>query len=156
MQDGVADRRSGTERRDRSLGAYWHGSLRPRRRAGRRAMDALYPIIDWHSPRVFAGVLAILLLCAADGTLTVLLLANGAVEVNPVMARFVPHSLGWFATVKLVLTAAGVLVLAACSRMKLFRALPGEALIGLILAGYAALVGYELWLLEQMHQVGAY
>ena len=146
-----ADRRSGTERRDRTLRAYWHGALQPRRRAGRRAADADYPIIDWHSPRVFAWVVAILLLCAADGTLTVMLLANGAVEVNPFMARFVPHSLGWFAAVKLSLTAGGVAVLVACSRMRLFRALSGEVLLGIILAGYAILVAYELRLLERIY-----
>lgn len=144
------ERRSGTERRDRTLRAYWHGSLQPRRRAGRRATDATYPIIDWHSPRVFAMVVAILLLCAADGTLTVLLLANGAVEVNPVMAWFVPHSLGWFATVKLALTTLGVAVLVACSRMRLFRAISGEVLLALVCAGYAVLVGYELVLLGQI------
>jgi hypothetical protein len=116
--------------------------------AGRRATDAAYPIIDWHSPRVFLPALAILLLCVTDGVLTVVLLAHGAVEVNPFMARFVPDLLGWFAAVKLALTAAGVAVLAACSRMRLFRAIPGEAFLWLLLAGYVVLVGYELGMLD--------
>lgn len=145
------DRRVGGERRLRSLRAYWHGARNPRRRAGRRATDATYPIVDWHSPRIFIWVMAILLLCVSDGVLTVVLIANGAVELNPFMARFVPHSLGWFAAVKLSLTALGVAVLAACSRMKLFRAVPGELLLWLIVAGYAVLVGYELRMLEQIH-----
>lgn len=148
MQSGMVERRSGTERRSRWLRAYWYGALRPRRRGSRRATDAAYPIIDWHSPRVFLPVLTILLLCVTDGVLTVVLLSNGAVEVNPFMAQFVPHSLGWFATVKLALTAIGVAVLAACSRMRLFRAIPGELFLWLILAGYAVLVGYELGMLE--------
>jgi hypothetical protein len=151
MHETPAERRSGAERRDRSLRAYWHGALQPRRRSGRRAADSTYPIIDWHSPRVFALVLGILLLCVADGTLTVMLLANGAVELNPVMAWFVPHSLGWFAAVKLSLTATGVAVLVACSRMKLFRAVSGELMLAVILAGYGILVGYELALLRQVH-----
>jgi hypothetical protein len=71
--------------------------------------------------------------------------------VNPFMAKFVPHSLGWFATVKISLTAVGVLVLVACSRMKLFRALRGEVLLGVIFAIYAVLVAYELQLLERIH-----
>jgi hypothetical protein len=150
MHHASTDRRSGSERRDRSLSAYWHGALQPRRRYGRRTADAIYPIIDWHSPRIFAWVVAILLLCAADGTLTVMLIANGAVEVNPFMAKFVPHSLGWFAAVKLFLTAVGLAVLMACSRMKLFRTIPAEALLGLVLLGYSLLVGYELWLLQHL------
>lgn len=151
MQQVVAERRSGAERREYSVGAYWHGARHPRRRQWRRAGDAVYPIIDWHSPRVFASVLTILLLCATDGFLTVLLLANGAVEVNPFMANFVPHSLGWFAVVKLSLTAIGVGVLVACSRMKFFRTVPGEALLAMVLLAYASVVGWELWLLSLGH-----
>jgi len=147
---GSVDRRGGRERRERSLGAYWHGALRPRRRHGRRATDAIYPIIDWHSPRVFAWVITILLLCVSDGVLTVLLLANGAVEVNPLMATLVPHSLGWFAAVKLSLTAAGVAVLVVCSRMRLFRAISGELLLAATAVGYGVLVAYELGLVRQL------
>jgi hypothetical protein len=62
----------------------------------------------------------------------------------------VPHSLGWFATVKLALTGLGVAVLAACSRMRLFRSIPGELLLGLVLIGYVVLVTYELKLLGSM------
>jgi hypothetical protein len=149
MQQSIDDRRSGTERRQYSVGAYWQGARHPRRRDFRRAADAIYPIIDWHSPRVFASVMAILMLCVTDGFLTVLLLANGAIEVNPFMAKFVPHSLGWFAAVKLSLTAMGVAVLVACSRMKFFRTVPGEALLAMVLLAYTAVVGWELWLLAQ-------
>jgi hypothetical protein len=144
------ERRAGTDRRNRSLAAYWHGALNPRRRTGRRESDSFYPIIDWHPPRVFALVFAILLLCACDGVLTVMLISRGAVEVNPFMALFVPHSLGWFAAVKLGLTSAGSLVLVACSRMKLFRAIPGEALLVVIFLAYLVLVIYELELLAQI------
>lgn len=151
MHSTFVERRSGIERRRLSVSAYWYGARTPRRRAGRRAADAYYPIIDWHSPRVFAWVIAILTLCVCDGVLTVVLLQNGAVEVNPFMAMFVPHSLGWFAAVKLSLTSLGTMVLVACSRMKLFRAVPGEFLLGLIFVGYVVLVVYELKLLEQAH-----
>ena len=91
----------------------------------------IYPIIDWHSPRVFALVMAILMLCVADGVLTVFLISHGAVEVNPFMALFVPHYLGWFAAIKLTLTSMGTLVLVACSRMKLFKTIPGEIPAGI-------------------------
>lgn len=95
-------------------------------------------------------VLAILLLCVSDGVLTVFLISRGAEEVNPFMALFVPDSLGWFAAIKLSLTGFGTLVLVACSRMKLFRTIPGEALLAAILLAYLALVYHELQLLEQI------
>lgn len=108
----------------------------------------MYPIIDWHSPRLLAPVLAILGLCVLDGIFTVMLMRDGAQEVNPAMALFLPHDLGWFAAVKLSLTSLGVFVLVACSRMRLFRTIPGEVLVYAVLAGYLWLIGYELQLLE--------
>jgi hypothetical protein len=142
------DRRNGSERRQMSLAAYWHGARNPRRRAGRRTSDLLYPVIDWHSPRVFALVLTILALSFADGALTLVLMSHGAVEINPVMALFLPHNLHWFAAVKLGLTSVSACVLVACSRMRLFRAVPGEWVLYLVLGGYAALIAYELKMLE--------
>jgi hypothetical protein len=133
------------------LAAFWHGAQTPRRRAGRRTSDQLYPIIDWHSPRVLALVLSILGLCVLDGILTVTLMKHGAAEVNPIMALMLPHSLGWFTAVKLTLTGAGMCVLAACSRMRLFRAFPGEALLYVVLTGYVVLIVYELRMLDVAH-----
>lgn len=142
------ERRSGIERRHHSVAAYWRGALNPRRRSGRRASDHTYPIVDWHSPRVLALVMLILGLSTLDAVLTLLLISQGANEVNPLMALFVPHNLGWFAAIKLGLTSLGVAVLVACARMRLFRLFPGELLLYLVVACYIALVGYELFLLE--------
>ena len=87
------DRRSGSERRNATLAAYWHGARNPRRRDGRRATDRHYPIVDWYSPRLLIPVLTILGLCVLDGLLTVMLMKHGAAELNPVMALFLPHNL---------------------------------------------------------------
>ncbi|MBM0104034.1 hypothetical protein JM946_04730 [Steroidobacter sp. S1-65] len=144
----VQERRSGIERREHTVAAYWRGALNPRRRAGRRASDRYYAIIDWHSPRVLALVMLILGLSTLDAVLTLLLISQGASEMNPVMALFVPDKLGWFAAVKLGLTSLGTLVLVACARMKVFRLFPGELLLYLVVACYIALIGYELFLLE--------
>lgn len=144
------ERRSGTDRRKHNVKAYLYGSLHPRRLGGRRAEDQVYPIVDWHSPRVLALVLAILGLCTMDGVLTIVLLRHGAVEANPVMALFVPDNLPWFAAVKLGLTAAGLIVLVACSRMRFMRKIPSETSLYLVLGAYVALVTYELQLLPRV------
>jgi hypothetical protein len=117
-----------------------------RRAAGRRASDRYYPSIDLHSPRVLAVALGIMLLCCCDGFLTVELLARGAVEANPAMALLMHAGMGWFSSVKLLLTAMGVLVLVACSPMQLFRRIRGELALHALLGCYLLLVGYELWL----------
>lgn len=141
------ERRSGVERREHNVAAYWRGALNPRRRAGRRASDRVYTIIDWHSPRVLAMVLLILGMSTLDAVLTLMLMSQGASEVNPVMALFVPHNVGWFAAIKLTLTSFGAAILVVCARMKLFKLFPGEVLLYVVVACYVALIGYELNLL---------
>lgn len=153
MAEMMVDRRNGAERRNRTMYAYLYGSTRPRRLNGRRTADLIYPFIDWHSPRVLALALGILGLCTLDGVLTVALIHHGATEENPFMALFVPHSLGWFAAVKLTLTTLSLAVLVVCSRMRLLRAIPGEVLLYAILLGYAALIVYELNLLALLPDV---
>jgi hypothetical protein len=142
------DRRSGFDRRNKGLAAYWHGARNPRRRGGRRSTDLPYAIVDWHSPRLLIPVFTILCLCVLDGMLTVMLMKHGASELNPLMALFLPHNLLWFALIKLALTGAGLCVLVACSRMKLFRRIPGETFVYVVLGAYVWLVAYELRLLE--------
>ena len=141
------DRRSGNERRTMTLAAYWHGARYPRRRAGRRATDHL-AVVDWHSPRLLIPAFAILCLCVLDAVLTVMLMKHGAVELNPVMAWFLPQNLLAFALSKLGLTGAGLCVLVACSRMRLFRKIPGELVMYAVLGVYVWLIAYELRLLE--------
>jgi Domain of unknown function (DUF5658) len=148
MAEVFIERRSNVDRRHRTLSAYAHGALKPRRRHGRRATDRLYPVIDWHSPRVLALALLILLLSFADSALTVVLLEQGAVEINPFMALFVPHNLYGFVAVKLGLTGICLTVLVACSKMRLMRAIPGELFLYAILGCYLVLIGHELQMLN--------
>ena len=142
------DRRSGSERRNTTFAAYWHGARNPRRRAGRREADLRYAVIDWYSARLLIPVLTILGLCVLDGMLTVMLMRHGAYELNPVMALFLPHNLLGFALTKLALTGAGLCVLVACSRMQLFRKIPGELFVYAVLGIYMCLIAYELRMLE--------
>lgn len=153
MQQGVMERRVGSERRRRTLFAYLYGGHRPRRLNGRRDADLIYPFIDWHSPRVLALALGILGLCVADGVLTVVLIQHGATEENPFMALFVPANLGLFAAIKLGLTAGSLFIIVACSRMKLLRRYPVEGLMYIVLLGYVALITYELEMLRLFPEV---
>jgi len=89
----------------------------------------------------------ILLLCLSDAVLTLTLIAHGALEENPMMAPLVRGSAGVFATVKLGLTAIGVILLLAFARVRAFGRLPVGGLLYAVLSMYAVLVAYELRLL---------
>ena len=138
------ERRGVRDRRRVTLVSYWLGALRPRRYAGRRSEDRIYPVIDWHQPRLLIPALIIFFLCVADAFLTLTLMHHGAIEANPVMAALLGLDVRGFAGVKLLLTAFGTLVLVACARMRLFRRLPGEVFLYVIAGGYMALIVYEL------------
>jgi Domain of unknown function (DUF5658) len=144
------ERRRGIDRRQFKLSSYVYGSLHPRRRGGRRMTDRHYPVVDWHPARIFAAAALILFLCAVDAVMTIVLITNGAIEANPFMAMILPKGLGWFAAVKLLLTGIGCCVLVACSRMRLFRSVPGEVMLYGVAAVYIALIVYELRLLDRV------
>ena len=93
-------------------------------------------------------VFAILGLSVLDAGLTVMLMRHGAAELNPLMAWFLPQNLLGFALTKIALTGAGLCVLVACSRMLLFRKIPGELVVYAVLGVYVWLIAYELRLLE--------
>jgi hypothetical protein len=145
----TCERRDRAERRSRRLWSVWYGSFNPRRRApSRRRGDSRFHAIDWYSPHLLAVAMGIALLCVADAFLTLLLLANGADELNPIMAALLYRSAAAFTAAKMALTGSCILALVVLSRYRFLRVLPVEALLYLVLAGYLSLIGYELWLLK--------
>lgn len=145
-----AERRSGRDRRERLAWSLVYGGLWPRRRAGRRATDHHRPVIDWHGPGLLTSSILILLLCAADAFLTLLLLTHGAYEANPVMALFVYDDVRTFAALKMALTGGGVLALVAVAGFRVFGFMRVGMILHAVLVGYAALIAYECVLLARI------
>jgi len=143
----VIERRSGRDRRSLGLMCFMQGALTPRRRNGRRASD-LHSLADWHEPHLMAFALAILMLSVTDAFLTLTLLAHGAEEANPLLDYVLGSFPQFFAVIKMALTGAGVLILVAVARAKVFRVLRVTTIMRVFLVAYAALIGYELWLLD--------
>lgn len=143
----LTERRRGPDRRRTNLRSFLQGGLTPRRRGGRRADEQHLPI-DWHEPYLLFLSLMILLFSLADAFLTLTLLTVGAQEANPFMAFILDEHPQLFALVKMGLTGAGVLVLVAVARARLFRIMRvGMVLQGLFVA-YVALIVYEWRLLH--------
>ena len=91
----------------------------------------------------------ITLLSCVDAALTLTLLDHGAYEVNPLMASIVGRSTLAFTSVKIGLTAGGVVMLTLAARMRAFGKVPVGFLLYAVLLGYGTLVVYELQLLEE-------
>ena len=147
-------RRNGADRRQRALHGLFAGSRQSRRRGPRRRDDRALAAVDRHHPQWLAVALVIVLLSCADAFLTLTLMQHGASEINPVMAPLVTGSGHSFAFWKLLFTSAGVVVLTILVRIRAFGVFPAGALLYVAAAGYAALVGYELWLLDRLGSIG--
>ena len=145
----IPERRDKTERRRSVLRALWRGNFARRRVAPRRSTERHAVVTDWFHPQWLGTGVLILLLCAFDAVLTLTLISHGAYELNPVMEPLVRGSAQAFAVFKFGLTAAGVIILTVLARLRVFGRTVGY-LLYMVLAGYAALVAYELFLLRNI------
>lgn len=143
----AAERRHGPDRRTRIARALLYGSINPRRRGPRREGEYALGAIDWYHPWWLAVATLILVLCASDAILTVVLISRGAYELNPLLAPLIGGSGALFVAVKVGLTGAGVVLLTLLARVKAFGRMPVALLLYGVLAGYGVLVAYELSLL---------
>jgi hypothetical protein len=143
----AAERRRGPDRRTRIVRALLYGSFNPRRRGPRRAGEHALGAIDWYHPWWLLIATLILLLCGSDAVLTVVLINQGAYELNPLLSPLIGGSGAIFAGVKIGLTGLGVVLLVLLSRVKAFGRMPVALILYTVLVGYAALIGYELHLL---------
>lgn len=144
---GTAERRCGPDRRTRVARALVYGSFKPRRLGPRRTGEHRLGSIDWYHPWWLAIATLILVLCASDAILTVVLISRGAYELNPVLAPLVHGSAALFVAVKVGLTGIGVVLLTLLSRRKAFGRMPVALFLYGVLVLYGVLIAYELHLL---------
>ena len=149
MSANEPDRRLSHERRRSVLRALWRGNFARRRIAPRRHTERFVVVTDWFHPQWLAVAIAILLLCSADAFFTLTLMANGAMEMNPIMDPLVRGSGQGFAFWKIGLTAMGVTLLTVLARLRVFGRAVGVILY-IVLGAYVILVGYELFLLRNI------
>ena len=148
------ERRHRIERRRRHLWSICYGSFNPRRRAHpRRDGDMRFHALDWYSAHLLAVSIGISLLSMADAFLTLTLLNSGADEINPIMAALLNHGALAFTIFKMSTTSVCVLALVVMSRYRFMRLIRVEIVIYLVLASYASLIAYELWLLHKPLEV---
>ncbi|HEY0747687.1 MAG TPA: DUF5658 family protein [Steroidobacteraceae bacterium] len=138
-----------SDRRRRLWWSVFYGSFNPRRRRpARRLDDSRFHPVDWYSPHLLAVSIGILLLSASDAFLTAVLLLHGADEVNPIMAVLVYRSVAAFAALKMAMTGASIVVMVVLSRYRFMRLIRVELVLYAVLAAYAWLIGYEIWMLK--------
>ena len=143
------ERRSGIDRRKARLGGIRQLLFNGRRSNLRRADDRRkLALLDHYSPKIFAIIVAILLLSLVDAVLTLVLISHGAVELNPVMAYFLSKGDSTFLIVKYLLTSISVTIVALINYVfiRIFRSHVRDLLV--YFAGcFALVVAWELFLM---------
>ena len=145
-----APERRGPDRRKHVIRSLVYGSFHPRRRGPRRSGENNLTAVDWHHPQWLVIAILIVLLSCADAILTLMLMAEGAYEMNPFMAPFVGGSAVRFALVKIGMTAAGVVLLTQLARLRTFGRVPVGMILYSVLALYGTLILYEFRLLSRL------
>ena len=77
--------------------------------------------VDRYSQKIFVMILFILGLSLTDALFTLMLVDNGAEEVNPLMAYYLEEGQLFFILIKYFLTCASVMLILFCKDYSLFK-----------------------------------
>lgn len=146
------DRRSGKERRAYG-GLQMRRPFSPIRRKVLRRRDdrkSLY-YVDEYTPRLVIPILLILLLSMLDAFFTLVLIDNGAVEINPLMAFYLEVGPGVFLTVKYLLTCLSLFVLLMFShRVAQSMKMESIKIFSFIIVAFTGVVVWQLYLISRL------
>ena len=140
------ERRDRSDRRNPSFKGFLIGCIKARRRQQRRVDSIVHYETDWYDTKLLVMALSLLLLSATDAAMTMTLLNDGAVEMNPFMNFLLSHSSQAFIYTKLAMTSICIIVLVAHYHSRIFNSLRVDILLMFALFVYLGLVTYEFYL----------
>ena len=146
------DRRSGKDRRNRSKSNVVKTLINGHRELARRQNDRNRVVyFDRYSSTSLWLIITILILSIVDAILTVILIRNGAVELNPVMAYYLNISPQIFMFVKYFLTSLSVFILLIYGSVALKGGLIQiRSVFPLIITVFASVVVWEIYLIVKV------
>ena len=142
------EKRSGRDRRTTNLPMLKRLLSKGRRTSSRRAEDRRRIVaFDRYSPSLLPSVIMVLGLSLLDALLTLILLSQGAKELNPVMDYYLGHGPEVFLTVKYGLTALSVFIIVLLKNVLSgpYRLGTGT-LLHLFAAGFGSAVVWQCYL----------
>jgi len=145
----VAEKR-GIDRRKTTIHSFIGALLHHRRREHRRHKESLNNYIDWYGPWPLIATLLILLMCFADAFLTLILLENGAIELNIFMDWLIKHDVSTFAVAKMGITGLSLLVLVMHFHFRIYKLIAVRYLMYALVPLYALLITHEINMLMQI------
>lgn len=148
--DHRAIEQRGAERRETTIRTLLGALYKPRRRGGRRTEDRINSYVDWYGHKPLAASTLIILLCAIDAFVTLILLGHGAVELNVFMGWLIEEDIQVFAIVKMLMTGLALIVLVMHFNFKVYRYVSVRYLMYALVPAYSILIAHELNMLAQV------
>jgi len=140
-----------SDRRNNQRSAAFQSWFRNRRIGTRRARDvSIGRYVDIHESWLMFLCLYIIGLSTLDAFLTLHLLELGSNELNPFMDYLIKQNHQLFLSVKLIISAACLLILVMHKNFKLFGYITGYHILFAYAALYSTLVSYELTMLVNL------
>ncbi|MCF6282782.1 MAG: DUF5658 family protein [Candidatus Polarisedimenticolaceae bacterium] len=139
-------RRTKRDRREITASPFTYHRLLGRRRADRREEEpsSAAQVIDVYPKHLIIVTTCILLLCALDAHNTLLLLQQGAVELNPLMDVVLKQSSSMFVVCKFALTSFAVILLVPHHHERFFfNRFKGRHALYFSLSIYLLLISYQ-------------
>jgi hypothetical protein len=146
----VLERRAGRDRREHRLPFFKMLYFKGMRTSMRRAEDRRRIVaFDRYKPSLFIGIMIVLGLSLLDALLTLILIAHGARELNPVMRYYLSHGPQVFLLVKYGLTVSSVLIIVLIKESLLTRYQIATGKLLYVFAGFfCGVVIWEFYLLS--------
>ena len=141
----------GIDRRSPSLMNFYGALFKSRRRSSRREGEHINSYVDWYGHWTLIATFTIILLCCADAFLTIVLLSNGAVEMNVLMDWLIQKDIRSFAVVKISVTSLALIVLVMHLNFRVYKFIAVRYLIFALVPMYALLIAHELRMLSQLY-----
>lgn len=149
LDNRAIERRDG-ERRRYSIRTLFGALFMYRRRNARRHEEAVNSYTDWYGPWPLIATLIIIILCVVDAFLTLILLGNGAVELNVFMDMLIKKDIQLFTIVKMAVTGIALIVLVLHFNFRIYKVIAVRYLIYAFVPLYMLLIAHELNLLYQI------
>ncbi len=151
METTIDCQRHGIDRRSHGLRTFLTSFAKQRRRHTRRegCLESSH-YVDFHNaPMLFALTIAIMGLSCVDAFFTLMLLQQGAQEINPIMNSLLTIDTQLFVATKVLLTAACLIFILAHRNFWLIKGvIRTQHVLPCLFIGYCALIIHELKMLN--------
>ncbi|MDO6460777.1 DUF5658 family protein [Granulosicoccaceae sp. 1_MG-2023] len=150
-RDYAEPRRKGGDRRKFSFRTIYFALTKPRRLRSRREEDARDAVLDHYGWTEMISAVTLMVFSCIDASFTLMLLARGGEELNPVMNYFLQLGVGPFIAAKMLITVFGVFFFIATWNLLAFSVVRVRAFLFVSIGMYIALIVWELHLLSHAY-----